>query len=317
MRPDERELEYTLLPNLMAVHSLLRHVGHAGDAVWGRLPTRLRERPLLLAAGSWIHKRALTFSGRSQSQSTWFLRNEPLLLTIRDLAAGGFTLGVELRLCAVGCSTGSEIYSILWMIRKAQPNLKILPIGIDISGSAIARAKAGRYSLDDSEITAGFLHSRSKPVLSEESIRELFDKSGEQLKIKNWIAEGIRWEVGDAREPGIVEKFGVQDIVIANNFLVHMNQREATACLGNILRLVKPDGFFVCRGMDLDIREIAVERLRLRPVQMRIEEIHNADPNLDARSSWPWRYYGLEPLDKKRKNWVQRYASVFQVPAMS
>jgi hypothetical protein len=60
----------------------------------GRSPTRLRERPLLLAAGSRIHKRALTFSGRSQSQSTWFLRNEPLLLTIRDLVAAGFTLGV-------------------------------------------------------------------------------------------------------------------------------------------------------------------------------------------------------------------------------
>jgi SAM-dependent methyltransferase len=268
---------------------------------------------LLLAAGSWIHKLALTFSGRSQSKSTWFLRNEPLLLTIRDLVAGGFISDLALRLCVVGCSTGNEIYSILWMIRKAQPNLKILPIGIDISESAIARARAGRYSLHDSEITAGPLHSRSKPVLSEESIRELFDKNGEQLKIKNWIAEGIRWEVGDARDPGIVEKLGVQDIVIANNFLVHMKQREATACLGNILRLVKPDGFFVCRGVDLDIREIAAERFRLRPVQMRIEEIHNADPDLDARRSWPWKYYGLEPLDKRRKNWVRRYASVFQV----
>lgn len=317
MRPNEPELAHTLLPNLMAVHSLIGHVGHVGDAAWRRLPTRLRERPLLLAAGSWIHKLALTFSDRSESQSTWFLRNEPLLLTIRDLVAGGFTLGLVLRLCSVGCSTGSEIYSILWMIRKALPDLKILPIGIDISESAIAKARAGRYSLHDSEITAGLLHSRSKPVLSEESIRELFDESGEQLKIKNWIAEGIRWEVGDARDPGIVEKFGVQDIVFANNFLVHMKQREATACLGNILRLVKPDGFFVCRGVDLDVREMAAERFRLRPIQMRIEEIHNADPDLDARSSWPWRYYGLEPLDKRRKNWIKRYASVFQVQPIS
>jgi hypothetical protein len=103
-------------------------------------------------------------------------------------------------------------------------------------------------------------------------------------------------------------------MVIANNFLVHMKQREATACLGNVIRLVRPNGFFVCRGVDLDIRERAVDRLNLRPIPIRIEQIHGADPDLDARRHWPWKYYGLEPLDKKRKNWVQRYACVFQAP---
>jgi len=306
----------SILParSLMAPNSVLRSASDIGKTIWERLPSALRERPLFRAAGSWIHKRALTMSGRSQSESTWFLRNEPLLVTIRDLVADNFASGEVLRLCVVGCSTGAEIYSVLWAIRKAQPDVKILPIGIDISESAIARATAGVYSPCDSELTGGFLHSQTVPVLSEDSIRELFDKSGELLRIKSWIAEGIRWEVGDARDPEIAEKLGLQDMVIANNFLVHMKQREATACLGNVIRLVRPNGFFVCRGVDLDIRERAVDRLNLRPIPIRIEQIHDADPDLDARRHWPWKYYGLEPLDKTRKNWVQRYACVFQAP---
>ena len=286
-------------------------------SVWCRLPAGLRERGPFVMAGSWIHKLAVRFSGRSQSESTWFLRNGPLVLTIRDLVSDTFKYGEALRLCVVGCSTGAEIYSVLWAIRKARPDLRILPIGIDISESAIAKAKSRTYAVDDAELAGGLLQSRREPILSEESMSELFDRDGHNLKVKEWIAKGVQWEIGDARDPAIVEKLGRQDVVIANNFLVHMKEPEATACLHNILQLVKPGGFFVCRGVDLDIRERAVRQFRLSTIQLRIEEIHGAAPGLDARRYWPWKYYGLEPLDKKRRDWIQRYSAVLQVPQES
>jgi hypothetical protein len=31
-------------------------------------------------------------------------------------------------------------------------------------------------------------------------------------------------------------------------------------------------------------------------------------------SFWPWHYSGLEPLNKKRRDWKLRYAAAFQVP---
>jgi chemotaxis methyl-accepting protein methylase len=299
----------------MAPNFALKYASDAGKVLWELLPVDLRERPPLLGVGSWIHNQALKFSSRTQSGSTWFLRNEALLLTIRDIVADNAGHHDPLRLCVVGCSTGAEIYSILWTLRKAQPDLKILPIGIDISEAAIAEARAGCYSLSDSELTGGFLNSHKDPVLSEKSIRELFDKEGNKLKIKNWIAEGVQWVVGDAQDPDIVEKIGIQDMVVANNFLIHMQPPQALACLSNIVRLVRPGGYLVFRGVDLEVREQAVLQLGLRPIELRIEEIHNSDPDLDARHHWPWRYYGLEPLDKTRKNWIERYAAVFQVEA--
>jgi 2-polyprenyl-3-methyl-5-hydroxy-6-metoxy-1,4-benzoquinol methylase len=297
--------------------SFAKHLSDAGKSVWDRLPVRLRERRPVVVAGSWIHKLALRLSGRSQSESTWFLRNEPLLLTIRDVVSDNFKYSEAVRLCVVGCGSGAEIHSVLWTLRRARRDLRILPIGIDISSSAIAKAKTRTFTLEDAELAGGFLQSRREPILSEESMAELFDRDGESLRVKDWIASGVQWEIGDARDPAVLEKFVLQDVVIANNFLVHMKEQEATACLRNILQLVKPGGFFICRGVDLDIRERAARQFRLSPIQLRIEEIHGAAPDLDARRYWPWKYYGLEPLDKRRRNWVQRYASVFQVPKES
>ena len=105
--------------------------------------------------------------------------------------------------------------------------------------------------------------------------------------------------------------------MIANNFLVHMNDKEATACMINLARLVRPGGLFVCRGVDLDVREKTIERLGFKPVTSYIEEIHNSEEKRDARKNWPWAYWSLEPLDKSKRNWSQGYSARFQAPPAS
>ena len=47
------------------------------------------------------------------------------------------------------------------------------------------------------------------------------------------------------------------------------------------------------------------------PVAELINEIHEGDPSL--RKDWPLQYWGLEPFDRRRKDWEIRYASVFQL----
>jgi hypothetical protein len=49
------------------------------------------------------------------------------------------------------------------------------------------------------------------------------------------------------------------------------------------------------------------------PVRELLQEIHDGDPSV--RRDWPWRYWGLEPFDRKRRDWNVRYASVFQLSA--
>ncbi len=285
--------------------AISKPIGRVGRDVWDHVPAGLQQRRPLRSIASWIHALSRRFSNRAQSQSTWFLRNQPLLATVRD-AVSEFGPGETLRVCILGCSTGAEAYSILFTLRKARPDLKILPVAIDIAESAIERAKAGRYKRNEPEL---------RGEVSDGQLLELFDASTEDFKVKPWVAEGIDWRVGNANDDGLRSSLKGQHIVFANNFLVHMKPKQATACLRNVIRLVKPGGLLVCRGVDLNVRRRVVDELRLEPVAARIEEIHNSEPALDAPHGWPWSYWGLEPLDKARPDWIKRYAAVYRAPA--
>jgi SAM-dependent methyltransferase len=236
--------------------------------------------------------------------TTRFRRYPPLLLSIGDLVKD-FPSGDMVRLCVLGCSTGAELYSVIWAIRKARGDLKISALGIDLSPAVIEKAKAGRYSVKDRELNG----------LPEDFWPDLFDITQEELKIKDSLMAGVEWIVGDVRDDGLRRQVGLQDIVVANNFLIFMKEREATACLRKIVQFVKPGGLLLCRGVDLDVRERVAQQFLLQPISLRIEELHEI--NVRERRGWPWEYWGLEPLDKTRKDWVRRYATIFQVSCSS
>jgi chemotaxis methyl-accepting protein methylase len=288
----------------MAHSNFVRKLASFGREVWDHLPPPAVEKSPIRDLGHLIHRAVRKYGDRSQSLSTYFLRNNPLIETLTDQIRSLHPSG-NLRLGIIGCSTGAEVYSVIWMIRSVFPSLSFLPVAMDISPSVVEKAQSGCYKLGSPEL---------RKELPNEVLQQIFDRSGDDLKVKPWIAEGIQWMVADATDPELVNLLGQQDVVLANNFLIHMRVPDARKCMRNLLRLLKPGGIFVCRGVDLDVRESVVESAGLEPVITRIEEIHNADPTIDAPKDWPWKYWGLEPLDKTRKNWTFRYAAIFREP---
>jgi chemotaxis methyl-accepting protein methylase len=243
---------------------------------------------------------------RTQYFGTFFLRNRPQLRVISHLADLRGRHGA-VRIAVIGCSLGAEVYSISWSVRGARPDLNIRIQGVDISPAALDVAREGVYSLGVSELANERLLERT----TEDEMRALFDKEGDGLRVKPWIRDGIRWRIGDARDPNIVNILGRQDVVVANDFLCHMEPPEAESCLRNVARLVDSGGYLVVSGIDLDVRTKVANALRWKPLQDSMEDIHEGDRSL--RLSWPWRYWGLEPFDKSRPDWNVRYASVFQL----
>jgi 2-polyprenyl-3-methyl-5-hydroxy-6-metoxy-1,4-benzoquinol methylase len=124
---------------------------------------------------------------------------------------------------------------------------------------------------------------------------ELFDRDGDTLTVKPWIREVIKWHVGDVGEPDILDVLGPQDIVLANNFLCHMDNPEAERCLRNLARLVTPNGFLFVSGIKLHVRAKVAEHLGWQPVQESLEEI----------------------LNKSTPDWRLRYAAAFQLVSAS
>lgn len=90
-----------------------------------------------------------------------------------------------------------------------------------------------------------------------------------------------------------------------------MSPAEAERCLQNISRLVVPGGYLFVGGIDLDVRTKVACDLGWEPIQELLEEVHDGDSYL--RRYWPSQYAGLEPLDKKRKDWRVRYAAGFRI----
>ena len=235
-----------------------------------------------------------------------FLRNRPALELMRRLIrerAEGSTLNVAV----LGCSIGAEVYSILWVLRSARPDLEIVVHAVDVSPEVVDIAEAGIYAPGMSDVVDSGIFDR----LTESEMQGMFDREGARARVKDWLREGIEWSVDDACDPELRSRLGSQDIVVANNFLCHLDPASAERCLRNIARLVEPGGYLFVSGVDLEVRTNVAGDLRWEPLADLLEEIHNADPSL--RSHWPWEWAGLEPLDRRRSDWRTRYATAFRI----
>jgi len=274
--------------------------------LWNKLPASFTALSPIRSYGYFLHTLVRIQSTRGQLFHTYFLRNRSALELIRRLVERS-TRTDTLRVAVLGCSTGAEAYSVAWRIRSARPDLKLILHAVDISQQALELAENGVYSLAASQ----FAGTDMLDLVTEAEIEELFDREGDLLAVKSWIKEGIRWYVGDVGQSDIVSALGPQDIVVANNFLCHMNASVAERCLRNIARLVTPHGYLFVSGVDLNIRTKVAKELGWNPVQELLEEIHEGDPRMG--SGWPFNYSALEPLNHRWQDWRLRYAAAFQL----
>jgi chemotaxis protein methyltransferase CheR len=300
--------------------------------IWRHLPNPLRNLSLGRAYGRHLHDLICRYSKRSQNHSTFFLRNRPEMELMSRLV-GQKTYGARMAISVLACSKGAEVYSVLWSIRKSRPDLKVTLQAVDISQEIVDFAREGTYSLkgpaslktlDQLGITEekkliwttcrdqGCDQSASIfERLNESEMDAMFDREGDQVKVKSWLKKGITWRVGDASAPELIHTLGKQDVVVANRFLCHMEPAAAERCLRNIAGLVKPGGYIFVSGVDLDVRTKVAKEMNWQPVLELMREIHKGDFSL--ATGWPLQWWGQEPFSEDHPDWRLRYASVFRV----
>src|SRR5438093_4757064 len=274
--------------------------------IWECLPCRVRNLYPIRSYGTWLHNLVCLCARREMYFGTFFLRNRPALELMRRLADQK-AHGSNLRVAVLACSIGAEVYSILWTIRSARPGLKVLLDAVDISQEILRFAEKGIYAPDTSQLVSASIFER----LTEAEMVEMFDWEGDQAKVKSWLREGITWQLRDAADPELINILGPQDMVVASNFLCHLAPADAERCLGHIAQLVSPGGYLFVSGVDLNLRtKVAIDH-GWEPVPELIAEIHNGDPSV--RADWPWEWWGLEPLNRRKRDWQTRYAASFRI----
>jgi chemotaxis protein methyltransferase CheR len=205
------------------------------------------------------------------------------------------------KIASLGCSTGAELYSAVWMLRTARREVQVRALGIDSAEACVQAAARGVYPLRVVEVAG----------ISETSYEGLFARQGKTLCVQDWLKNAVTWAVADACSSDLAPRFGLQDVLIANNLLFQMSPERAVACLKNLARLVAPDGYLVVSGVDLDVRSPILGQLGFVPVTARCEEIYAAE---NVHTAWPLWFWGLEPMDRRRQDWPARYATVFRLP---
>jgi chemotaxis methyl-accepting protein methylase len=274
--------------------------------VWETLPLGLWNSYPVRAYGTWLHGLVHLIATRQQYFGTFFLRNRPALELMRRLAQEKAE-GSTLRIAVLACSIGAEVYSILWTIRSARPDLKVLLCAVDISKEILKFAERGLYTSSASELVGSSIFERLTP----HEMEQMFDLEGQEARVKPWLREDITWRLGDAASPELIPALGRQDIVVANNFLCHMEPAAAENCLRNIAGLVDREGYLFVSGVDLEVRTKVAHELRWQPIPELLKQIHDGDTSV--REDWPWCCWGLEPLDRRKSDWQLRYAAVFQI----
>lgn len=295
--------------------------------LWDHVPPSLLSSGAIKRYGRFLHALVRIQDVRAQAHSTFFLRNRPELELIQRLVREK-QHGDTIRVAVLACSTGAEVYSIAWAIRTARPDLKLVMHAVDVSNDAVEHAQRGVYPLNAKvnlkglrdcmaaghwrvgEPGSGLIDSEIFERMTPGEMAEFFDIRDDAAVIKDRLKEGIRWGTADVRAPELCDHLGRHDIVVANNFLCHMERAEAEQCLRNIGTLVDAPGVLFVSGIDLEVRQKVASDLGWRPVDDLLEQIHDGDTCL--RGQWPFQYAGLEPLNKHRSDWKIRYAAAFQ-----
>lgn len=274
--------------------------------LWNGLPPRATKLGAVRAYGRFLHAVVRRYADRTQYFGTFFLRNRPQLEQITRLS-DHVAKDSRLNIAVLGCSNGAEVYSILATLRESRPGLKVTLHAVDISADVLALAQTGTYSIASPEVVGEAIFQR----LTEGEFKKLFDRTADRATIRPWIKEGIVWQLGDVRDPDVLNRLGLQDIVVANNFLCHMRPPQAEECLLGIARLIRPGGYLIVSGIDLAVRKRVAADHHWKPVDDLLEDVHDGDVAL--RRDWPFNYWGLEPLDKAREDWSLRYAAAFRI----
>ncbi|MDX1812854.1 MAG: CheR family methyltransferase [Gammaproteobacteria bacterium] len=268
--------------------------------VWDHFPTGRKFSRIYFEYGKFLHSIVLRRAvNRSQNPGTYLLRNRPQLELIQNIVSSK-DRDKAINIAVLGCSVGMEVYSIVWQLKSIKQKVNI--IGLELSEKSLSIAKKGEYPLDK--------YDWHFERLSEEEYKDFFTIKNEVACISPELKHDIKWVLGNACDPEISKRIGLQDIVLANQFMCHMYPNEAVCCLENIKNLVASDGYLFVSGLDLNVREKVMDTPDFEIVRDKLREIHNGDSSMHA--GWPWQYWGLEPIPENYEICIQRYAMVYK-----
>ncbi len=166
-----------------------------------------------------------------RDQPNFALLTGPVLDNIRDLRMDK----KRLRIWSAACSTGQEAYSLAIAIAENAEKWRgwtVQILGTDVSASALAQAREGRYSQ--------FEIQRGLPVM--QMLRH-FEQQGEEWVAKDSIRKMVTFTEHNMLTP--VRHFGRFDVILCRNMLMYLSDEKRTHVLESIAPSLEDGGLLM------------------------------------------------------------------------
>jgi chemotaxis protein methyltransferase CheR len=141
----------------------------------------------------------------------------------------------SLRVWSAACATGEELYSAaakIWAHRAALGGWKITLLGTDLSGAALAAARAGRYD------------ARALRLVSDREKATLFDADAEAQRwtVKPEVRALATWKSHNLLQPLREPAF---DCIFLKNVLIYFDTESKRVVVRNVLDALAAGGYLV------------------------------------------------------------------------
>lgn len=163
---------------------------------------------------------------------TDFFRDQQVFEDIRNMVIPELTKHSDpLRIWSAGCSSGSELYSVVMLADEAGLVARCRAVGTDCRADAIADARAASYN--DTEM-------REVPAALREKYFE--KKVDGRRRVVERLRRRTTWKTADlcaAPEPG------PWDLILWRNMGIYLNPDAVEHILANLVTALAPGGFLV------------------------------------------------------------------------
>ena len=195
----------------------------------------------------------------TQSTTTKFFRNLQQLAALEG-PLSNLTKTGNLSVLVAGCSYGCEAYSLAGLLALRFPHLNWRIVGVDISRDALGVANAARYT---SEYGLG----SARDDLAKRLEARMFDRSGDEWTVVTDIRERVSFAYGDVLSAEF-RQFKNYDLVLGQNFMIHMNEASAETALASLVAAARSGGALFLGGMDLETKTGLLAPHQARPARL-------------------------------------------------
>lgn len=183
---------------------------------------------------------------------TELFRNNDIWQTLKEEVKERYGKSTSLKYWHAGCSTGEEVYSMLYIIQSLSFLYKVKVLATDLSTIALDQAKEGKYS---SIIYPKYKRNFEQSFPGEDIENIITVEEDKSFSIKPRLKENVEFKIHNLVSDSYPS---AMDIIFCRNVMIYFDDSLKMAVLKKFYDALKEEGILVIGFYDLLPKEASM-----------------------------------------------------------